>query len=59
MLLTAMVWVDKRHIYILNAPQEEGSFMDEHGNTITPDIAGCYMCTGYASNRVMKQPKAI
>jgi hypothetical protein len=44
----------ERHI-----PPEEGSFIDEHGNTIKPDIAGCYMCTGYGDNSDIKQLTAI
>ncbi|PNF42631.1 hypothetical protein B7P43_G01270 [Cryptotermes secundus] len=43
--LTALVWKDKRDVYILtnmHSPPAEGSFCDEHGNAMKPAIVANY-----------------
>ncbi|PNF30391.1 hypothetical protein B7P43_G13252, partial [Cryptotermes secundus] len=48
--LTALVWKDKRDVYILtnmHCPPAEGSFCDEHGNAIKPATVADYKHMGY------------
>jgi hypothetical protein len=43
--LTALVWKDKREVYILtnmHQPPTEGNFCDEHGNALKPAIVESY-----------------